>query len=104
MLAAYRKKNKEKKTKVFQKRELNLKPKCSVYSDFSTRIHAKAGIMAAELGFTTNVYLEEGDFRGDHLIFRRTKGGSVVTENPKGGIAENFGRIQRGDHSNLFVK
>ena len=23
------------------------------------------------------------------------KGGSVVTENPKGGIAENFGRIQR---------
>ena len=44
------------------------------------------------------------DFRGDHLIFRRTKGGSVVTENPKGGIAENFGRIQRGDHSDLFVK
>ena len=26
------------------------------------------------------------DFRGDHLIFGRTKGG----------IAENFGRIQRG--------
>ena len=25
------------------------------------------------------------------------KGGSVVTENPKGGIAENFGRIQRGE-------
>ena len=25
------------------------------------------------------------------------KGGSVVTENPKGGIAENFKRIQRGD-------
>ena len=24
------------------------------------------------------------------------KGGSVVTENPKGGIAESFGRIQRG--------
>ena len=24
------------------------------------------------------------------------KGGSVVTENPKGGITENFGRIQRG--------
>lgn len=60
MLAAYRKKKKEKKNKVFQKRELNLKPKCSVYSDFSTRIHAKAGIMAAELGFTTkrNVYLD----------------------------------------------
>ena len=31
-------------------------------------------------------------------------GGSVVTENPKGGIAENFGRIQRGDHSNLLRK
>ena len=25
------------------------------------------------------------------------KGGSVVAENPKGGIAENFGRIQRGE-------
>ena len=34
------------------------------------------------------------DFRGDHSIFRRTKGG----------ITENFGRIQRGDHSNLLGK
>jgi len=42
------------------------------------------------------------DFRGDHFIFRRTKGGSVVTENPKGEITKNSGRIQRGDHSNLF--
>ena len=25
------------------------------------------------------------------------KGGSVVAKNPKGGIAENFGRIQRGE-------
>ena len=25
------------------------------------------------------------------------RGGSVVTENPKGGIAKNFGRIQRGE-------
>ena len=33
------------------------------------------------------------------------KGRSVVTENPKGGIAENFGRIQRGgDHSYLLGK
>ena len=32
------------------------------------------------------------------------KGGSVVTENPEGGITENFGRIQRGDHSNLLGK
>ena len=30
------------------------------------------------------------------MIFRRTKGGSVVTENPKRGIAENFGRIHKG--------
>ena len=34
-------------------------------------------------------------FRGDHQIFGRTKAKSVVTENAKGGIAENFGRIQR---------
>ena len=38
------------------------------------------------------------------MIFRTAKGGSVVTENPKGGIAENFGRIQRGDHSNFLGK
>ena len=44
------------------------------------------------------------DFRRDLLIFRRTKWGSVVTENSKGGIAENFGRIQRGDHSNFLGK
>ena len=31
------------------------------------------------------------------------KGGSVVTENPNGGIAKNFGRIQREDHSNLLA-
>ena len=43
-----------------------------------------------------------GEFRADLLILGRTKGGSVVTENPKGGIAENLGRIQRGDHSNLL--
>ena len=44
------------------------------------------------------------NFRGDHLSFRRTKGGSVVTENPKGGITGNFGRIRRGNHSNLLGK
>ena len=32
-------------------------------------------------------------------FLREQKGGSVVTENPKGGITENFGRIQKGDHS-----
>ena len=32
------------------------------------------------------------------------KGGTLVTENPKGEIRENFGRIQRGDHSNLLGK
>ena len=36
------------------------------------------------------------DSRGDHLIFGRKKGGSVVTE--------NVGRIQSGDHSNLLGK
>ena len=36
------------------------------------------------------------DFWGHHSIFIRTKGVSVVTENPKGAITENFGRIQRG--------
>ena len=41
------------------------------------------------------------DFRGGHLIFGRTKGGSAVTENPKGGIDENFGRIQRGE---MFIE
>ena len=29
------------------------------------------------------------------MILGEQKGGSVVTENPKWGIAENFGRIQR---------
>ena len=33
---------------------------------------------------------------GGHLIFRRTEGGSVVIESPKGGITENFGKIQGG--------
>ena len=32
------------------------------------------------------------------------KGRSVVTENPKGGIAENFGKMKRGDHSSLLGK
>ena len=45
-----------------------------------------------------------GFFGGDHLIFRKTKGGSVVTENPKGGITKNFARIQRGHHLNLLGK
>ena len=44
------------------------------------------------------------NFRVDHLIAGDQKGRSVVTENPKGGIAENFGRIQRVDHSNLLGK
>ena len=29
-------------------------------------------------------------------MLREQKGGSVVTENPKRGIAENFGRIHKG--------
>ena len=38
------------------------------------------------------------------MTFRRTKGGLVVTENSKGRVTENVGRIQRGDHSNLLGK
>ena len=45
-----------------------------------------------------------GDFRGSHLILGEKMGGSVVIENPKGGIAENFGRIQTVGHSNLLGK
>ena len=41
---------------------------------------------------------------GDHLIFGRTKGGTFVTENPKGWISEKFGRSKRGDNSNLLEK
>ena len=29
--------------------------------------------------------------------------GSDVTENPKGGITDNLGKIQREDHSNLLA-
>jgi len=32
------------------------------------------------------------------------KRGSVVTENSKWGITENFGRIRRGNHSNFLGK
>ena len=38
------------------------------------------------------------------MVLGRKKGASVVTENPKGGITENFGRIQIGDYSNLLGK
>ena len=39
------------------------------------------------------------DFRGITLFLGEQKGGSVVTENPKGEITKNFGRIQRGDNT-----
>ena len=45
-----------------------------------------------------------GFWGGESLFLGEQKGGLVVTENPKGGIIENFGRIQRGDHSNLLRK
>ena len=38
------------------------------------------------------------------MVLGRKKGGSVVTENPKVGITEIFGRIQVGDYSNLLGK
>ena len=43
-------------------------------------------------------------FGGITWFLGEQKGESVVTENPKGGIAENCGRIQRWDHSNLLGK
>ena len=36
------------------------------------------------------------DFGDTTWFLGEQRGGSVVTENPKGGITENFGRIQRG--------
>ena len=36
------------------------------------------------------------DFRADHLIFRRSKGGISSNLEPKRGITENFARIQGG--------
>ena len=36
---------------------------------------------------------------GITLFLGEQKGGSVVTENPKGEITKNFGRIQRGDNT-----
>ena len=41
---------------------------------------------------------------GNHLILRRKKGGISRNREPKWGINENFGSIQRGDHSNLLGK
>ena len=42
-----------------------------------------------------------GYFGGITRRLGEQKGGSVVTENPKGGITENF---QRGNHSNFLGK
>ena len=39
----------------------------------------------------------------DYYKLRQYKD-QFVTENPQGGITENFGRIQRVDHSNLLGK
>ena len=36
------------------------------------------------------------DFRGITWFLGEQKGGSVVTENPKGGITENFGKLRHG--------
>ena len=37
------------------------------------------------------------DFGGDHLIFRRTKGGSVVTENPIRGDHRKLWKVSEGE-------
>ena len=85
-----------------------------------TRIHGRkdqeipykllSPLLFSRASLGTGHYLSPGgggaeDFRGDHFRFLgEQKGGSVVTENPKEEIAENFGRIQRGEHSNLLGK
>ena len=45
-----------------------------------------------------------GGFWGGSIFVGEQKKGSVVSENPKGGMAENFERIQTEDHSNLLGK
>ena len=44
------------------------------------------------------------DFRGDHLIFERKKGGSVVTKNPKGRSLKILEEFRGGHLSNLLGK
>ena len=51
-----------------------------------------------------SLFIAGGGLWGITWFLEEKRGGSVVTENPKGGISENFGRIQRGDHSNLLGK
>ena len=46
-----------------------------------------------------------GILEGDRFISGGLKmGGSVVTENPKGEIAENFGRIIRGGTTQICLE
>ena len=45
-----------------------------------------------------------GFFGGITWFLWEQKGGSLVTENPKEGITETYGRIQRANHSNLLGK
>ena len=55
----------------------------------------------------TGHYLSPGgaeDFRGDHLIFERKKGGSVVTKNPRGRSLKILEEFRGGDLSNLLGK
>ena len=55
-------------------------------------------VIIYRLGGGTRILGEITWFLGEY------KGGWVVTENPKGRIAENFGRIHKGDHLNLIGK
>ena len=49
------------------------------------------------ISYGTGHYLSPGILGGGiHLIFRRTKGGSVVTENPKGGSLKNLEGFRGG--------
>ena len=61
-------------------------------------------ISLANLLGTRSLFIAGGGriLGGNACILGEQKEGSVVTENPKWGIAENFGRIHRGGHSNLL--
>ena len=64
--------------------------RCSTRTERGAEIEPKGPVIFIAWG------LGGGGFRGDHLILGEQKGGSVVTENAKWGIAENFGRIKGG--------
>ena len=51
-----------------------------------------------------SLFIARGGFWGITWFLGEQRWGPVVTENPKGEITENFGRIQSGSHSNFLRK